>query len=152
MNLQISQAYSGPNITVSIEFFPLNGGLTFTVKEVDLKQDGDIRGVFFHLTCAYTKVTGVTGLRVTDRDRGNNTVINLGDGATMQGNGGKHIFDVGVEIAGTSGTGKYDDIRETTFTVMGITYSDIDLQHAPLAAWWLALRYVGEWIFFQLRT
>lgn len=81
MNLQISQAYSGPNITVSIEFFPVNGGLTFTVKEVDLKQDGDIRGGFFHLTCAYTKVTVVIGLRVTDRDRGNNTVINLGDGA-----------------------------------------------------------------------
>lgn len=77
------------------------------------------------MTCSYTKVTGVTGLRVTDWDSGNNTVINLGDGATMQGGGNGHIFDVGVEI-GTSGIGKNDDIRETSFTVMGITYSDID--------------------------
>lgn len=73
-----------------------------------------------------TQVKNVTGTHVYGLKTGNNIIVNLGSGATMQGDEstGKHKLDVGVKI-GTSGIGKGDDIRETTFIVAGITYADV---------------------------
>ena len=51
-------------------------------------------------------------------------MVNLGPGANMQGDGGKHKYDIDVQI-GTEAIGK-DDIGETTFIVKGITFAQID--------------------------
>ena len=71
----------------------------------------------------YRKVPGVDGADVADRQLSDNTVYNLGDGATMSGNGKKDRFDISIEI-GTAGVGS-DFIRTTAFIVKGIALSDV---------------------------
>ena len=122
----ISKSFSGPNIGVEILVEPLDdGGVMFKVTEADAILRGDLRGVFFHLTVDPSKVTAIVGKDVTSFQKGPaNSVVSLGNGANMQGNGGKHKYDIGVQI-GTQGIGK-DDIGETSFIVKGITLDDID--------------------------
>ena len=129
----ISKSFSGPNILVQITVKPAVGeeGVMINVKVTDTKLIGDIRGVFFHLgpgvdlDATPEKVT-IVGKNVTSSQVGPaDSVVDLGNGATMSGDGGKHKYDVGVAI-GTQGIGKGDDYRETTFIVKGITFANID--------------------------
>lgn len=127
----IFNSISGPNIKVSITYsqVDLDGGGTnvaFTIKVVGANLVGDIRGVFFHVRDWRTQVKNVTGTHVYGLKTGNNIIVNLGSGATMQGDEstGKHKLDVGVKI-GTSGIGKGDDVRETKIIVGNISYADV---------------------------
>ena len=123
----ISQSFDGgENIRVDILLAPTdNGGVVFKVTEADANLRGDLRGVFFHLTVAPSKVTTIEGKHVTSFQKGPaNSVTNLGNGVNMQGDGGKHKYDIGVQI-GTEGIAK-DDIGVTTFIVKGITFAEID--------------------------
>ena len=121
---EVSDSFDGSNIAVSFNLVQVAGGVSVTVTEVDSRLIGDIGGVFFHLK-DYTKVTTVTGAKVTGVQLGNNSVYNLGSGINMSGGGTTRTYDIGVLI-GTSGIGSGDDIQTTTFIVMGITLADID--------------------------
>ncbi|KAI2493810.1 Cna protein B-type domain [Fragilaria crotonensis] len=123
----ISKSFSGPNIGVEILVAPADGGgVLFKVREADANLLGDLRGVFFHVK-DLSKKASVVGNHVNSYTWGpSNSIVDLGNGANMQGDGGKHKYDVGVEI-GNSGIGK-DDIGETTFTIKGgnFGFADID--------------------------
>lgn len=89
-----------------------DGSLRFDlVNEGD--QVADLRGLFFDVNDAsLLKSLSVTGSDVTKTAAGDNSVVNLGSGVTMQG---VDSFDFGVAF-GTSGIGK-DDIHATSFTL-----------------------------------
>ncbi|PVE23397.1 hypothetical protein DC522_16180 [Microvirga sp. KLBC 81] len=104
----------------------LEGTLTFKVKVMDVIAGAtdaldiaDLRGLFFHVSDE-TLLSGlsVTGLDVTTSLVDANKVMEVEKDVTMSGEVGKSVgpFDVGIEF-GTSGMGKGDDIRETTFTL-----------------------------------
>ncbi|MFC7539671.1 Ig-like domain-containing protein [Siccirubricoccus deserti] len=93
-------------------------------------QTADLRGLFFHLNnfAAFTGLT-VTGdpAVVTDRQIANNGVIDLGNGANMQGEASP--FDIGVEF-GRQGIGQGDDIKTATFILSAdqtLSLNDIEL-------------------------
>lgn len=96
------------------------GALLFNVSVLDTASlTADLRGLFFRLADA-TKLVGLkatsTDGTVTDFQAIDNKVIDLGDGANMNGAVTKtNAFDVGVEF-GTQGIGK-DDIQDSAFTL-----------------------------------
>ncbi len=95
-----------------------DGTVTFTVTQ-QAGYVGDLRGLFFDLgdESLLSGTLSVLGSDVTDRQFGNDSVTNLGDGANMSGLVGDYGgYDVGVEF-GSSGLRGTDDIRVTTFTL-----------------------------------
>ena len=97
-----------------------DGTVTFSITQIDTAGAalGDLRGLFFDLAdeSLLGSLTSTATSGLTEMQQGNDSVVNLGDGATMAGlvgdNGG---YDVGIEI-GTSGLSK-DDIRSFSFTL-----------------------------------
>lgn len=103
------------------------GGLNFTVNVINTsKLSADLRGLFFNFN-SDSKLSGlaVTGGHVTGFNT--NNVIDLGNGANMQG--AASPFDVGIQF-GTAGKAN-DNISSTTFTLSGggksLTLDDIAL-------------------------
>ena len=76
----------------------------------------DLRGIFMHISdeTLLSNITA-TGADVTDQQYSANNVINLGNGANLNGDG-TQSFDLGVEI-GSSGIGGGDDFQTTMFTL-----------------------------------
>jgi VCBS repeat-containing protein len=99
-----------------------DGSVSFKVTQL-AGYVGDLRGLFFDLADE-TLVGSLTaaGTGLTDLLQGNDTVIDLGGGANMQGlstsDGGG--YDVGVEI-GSSGIKSNDDFRWFEFTLDSAT-------------------------------
>ena len=100
-------------ITLDDEFTP--GRIQVTVESIEPLVD--IRGIFFHVTDE-SLLSGMTvaGNDATDSQFVANSVINLGQGANLNGNPSinQGPFDGGVEI-GQPGIGQGDDIGSTTF-------------------------------------
>jgi VCBS repeat-containing protein len=102
-----------------------NGTLTFSVTQQG-GIIGDLRGLFFDLKDESLIGSLTTNQLGADFRQGNDTVKDLGDGATMEGLLGSTAksklagaegngYDAGIEI-GTSGIGK-DDIQSYSFTL-----------------------------------
>ena len=115
----IGQAFGGSfalDVTISIK--EIANGMEFTVTESDTDSDGDLRGLFFDVSNTFPLgvISTISGADVNTLSTqvSENNVINLGNGANMQGNGNKQ-YDVGVEIGGPGVGG--DDIRTTKITV-----------------------------------
>lgn len=111
----------GPGVEVHV--VEDNGSLRFTVSLLgDGGLTGDLRGFFFQLS----DESLLKGLTLTDdsgavtefRARAN-SVIDLGQGANMQGAAG--AFDVGVEI-GTAGAGR-DDYHSASFVLSNANHA-----------------------------
>lgn len=106
---------TGPAVPVTVLVGDYSGGgviITATVTGIPI---GDLRGLFFDISgplpsCA--NVVGGTGCQV-----GADSVVDLGNGATMQGLG--HMFDLGIAI-GTPGIGD-DDIQSVTVRIEDTT-------------------------------
>jgi uncharacterized protein YegL len=121
----------GPGVSITVTDIA-GGDLEFTVAVgSDGGQTADLRGLFFHLRnfSSFTNLT-VTGdpAVVTDRQFGNNGVIDLGNGANMRGEASP--FDIGVEF-GTAGIGTGDDVKTATFILSAdqdLSLNDIELQ------------------------
>jgi len=147
-------------LTTTVEF----DGAVWTINAVEAgtgiefsiipgkNNTGDIRGLFLDLAADIN--TGgilqsdsqlafewygegqVTGTDVTEVQWGEDLVVNLGQGANMNGDEpgnippagypGPNIFDLGIKF-GTQGQGQ-DYINETTFFVSGITLADLAKQ------------------------
>lgn len=120
----------GPGVGVTVE--DVAGGdlkFTVTVGSADGKT-ADLRGLFFHLN-DFASFTGLTVIGdpavVTDRQFGQNSVIDLGNGANMQGQSAP--FDIGVEF-GRQGIGQGDDVKTATFILsadQSLSLNDIEL-------------------------
>lgn len=105
----------GPGIEVHVE--EVDGDLRFTVTVLgEGGLTGDLRGIFFQLAdpalLAGLTLTSADG-SVTEFQAMQDGVINLGQGANMQG--AASPYDIGVEI-GTAGIGR-DDWQQTTFVL-----------------------------------
>jgi hypothetical protein len=89
-----------------------NGALKFTLANTGT-QVADLRGLFFDVSDS-SKIASLsaTGSAVTGQAKGDEAVVNLGNGVNMAGVG---TFDFGIAF-GSSGIGK-DDIRQTEFTL-----------------------------------
>jgi hypothetical protein len=116
-------------VTVRMSEQP-NGSVLFNV-DVDSSKGaiGDLRGLFFDVRDpSLLSHLSVSGSQVTDQQFGDEKVIDLGNGANMQGNP-RGKFDVGIEF-GTEGIGK-DDIHSTSFVLTsstgGLTLDDLAL-------------------------
>lgn len=135
-----------PECVRSITFtIPGNPGVQVTATESDGKINfvvdvlntslitGDLRGLFFNVVDD-GKLTGLTaaGPKVTELDTGD--VIDLGNGANMQG--AALPFDVGVEF-GTSGIGKGDDLSGPQSFTLSNTANNLtldDIAHVQFGA------------------
>jgi hypothetical protein len=122
-----SQAYPGSTpIAVSALVENLAIGVQITVTVSDANVIGDLRGVFFHVN-GFTlgSSSQITGSDVTGALVSANNVKDLGNGANMNGDGNRHIYDVGVAI-GTSGIGA-NDIQNTVIYVAwnGLTTANL---------------------------
>ena len=115
----------------------------------DYQLAGDIRGLFLDLASNITSSGSddeapfnwfggnlVTGTDVTEVQWGEDSVIDLGNGANMNGEEpsnhppegySNNIFDLGIEI-GTSGAGQGDKFTSTEFEVQGITLAELEDQ------------------------
>lgn len=103
-------------------------GLKFTLALLE-GTVADIRGFFFS-TAENTDLNSLaaSGANVTDARFKENGVVNLGNGANLNGKAGRDGgFDAGIEL-GTPGIGG-DDIQGTSFTVAGLTFDDIEGQN-----------------------
>lgn len=100
-----------------------DGDLLFKLTVVGTKV-GDLRGLFFDIANS-TLLSNlmIEGHDVTDTRLAASAVLDLGNGANLNGSGA--AFDVGVEF-GTQGIGK-DDIRTTSFVLSTKDGSDLTL-------------------------
>jgi VCBS repeat-containing protein len=143
MTFLINDSATGGNVPVVQITITENGDgtLTFLVTQIDNAGSylGDLRGLFFDI--ADESLISTLSLvnkdaAITDFKTGNDTVVDLGDGANMQGLvGDDKGYDIGVEF-GTSGIGK-DDIRSVTFTLDSSTK---DLTLAMFSNVWFGAR------------
>lgn len=93
-----------------------NGQLKFVLDNTG-SQVADLRGLFFDLKDSATiSSLSATGSSITAQAKGDEAVVNLGNGVTMAGAG---TFDFGVAF-GTAGIGK-DDIHHAEFTLASTT-------------------------------
>lgn len=119
--------FTGPNnLEAQVTVIEVDGNLVFTVEVFTNGGDiGDIRGLFFDVSDE-SLLNGLTasGYDVTDQRFEANNVVNLGNGANVNGDVVLNLgaFDAGTEL-GTQGIGR-DDIRATTFQ---ISHSSQDL-------------------------
>ena len=108
--------FGSDDIAVKITIEDIGDDLKFTVDVLAPQPTdniADLRGVFFDITNdALLPGLSASGADVTDSQFSANNVINLGNGANLNGDGNKN-FDIGVEI-GTQGIGG-DDIQSTMF-------------------------------------
>lgn len=122
MTFQVNDEGTGPSVVVTITE-NADGSLSFDVQVVG-DYTGDLRGLFMDL--ADESLIG--SLSVTDASEGlteiqfgDDTIVNLGNGATMSGQLGgtggtdSEGYDVGIEV-GTSGIGA-DDYQTFSFTL-----------------------------------
>ncbi|NQV70647.1 MAG: hypothetical protein HQ498_11535 [Pseudohongiella sp.] len=92
-----------------------DGGLDFQVNQEE-GIIGDLRGLFFDVADENILNTLIVNANSKDIRIGNDSISNLGGGATMSGLlGSDKGYDVGIEI-GSSGIGK-DDIRSYAFSL-----------------------------------
>lgn len=146
MTFQINDAGGkAPAVWVTISE-NADGTLRFDLK-VDGSYTGDLRGLFFDLAdeslINSLQVAPVTA-GFTELQVGNDTVKDLGGGATMNGMLGSTDtagFDVGIEI-GTSGIGK-DDYQTFSF-VLDSTARDLTLADMANVDFGVRLTSVGE--------
>lgn len=114
-----------PGALVTVTETP-EGTLTFKVKVTDViggttdaPAIADLRGLFFEVSDeTLLSSLSVTGSDVTTYLADADKVMKVGNGVNMNGLVGNSVgpFDVGIEF-GSPGTGKGDDIRETSFTL-----------------------------------
>ncbi len=121
-----------------------DGTLTFDVAVTE--GIADLRGLFFDLTDeSLTSGLIATGSDVTDQQFAADAVLDLGDGANMNGSDAEGnptpAFDGGVEI-GTSGASP-DDIQSTSFTLSHTT-EDLTLDDIDIARIGIRLTSVGD--------
>lgn len=104
------------SVTVSIDDAASPGDLVITLSVAPGYQ-ADLRGFFAHIADE-TLLAGlsVAGAAVTDSAFSANAVIDLGQGANVQGGGTPCPCDLGVEIGGP-GIGQGDDFQVVTFTL-----------------------------------
>ncbi len=116
----------GPGVMVTVA--DIGNDLQFTVNVGNAGgQTADLRGLFFNVDEALRSVSDlnvVLGTNATDRQVAKDAVIDLGDGANMQG--AANAFDVGVEF-GVQGIGKGDDIKSGTFTLTSKSGANLGL-------------------------
>lgn len=120
ISFTIPGASGSPGVKLYIE--EQNGALFFDVEVLDTTTaTADLRGLFFRLIDASdSKLAGLkvswSDGTVTDFQAKDDTVIDLGNGANMNGAVTKtNAFDVGVEF-GTQGIGT-DDVQDASFTL-----------------------------------
>ncbi len=138
--------FTGPDdLEAQVTIIEVDGNLVFTVEVFTNGGDiGDIRGLFFDVSDE-SLLDGLTasGYDVTDQRFEADSVVNLGNGANVNGDVVLNLgaFDAGTEL-GTQGIGR-DDIRATTFQ---ISHSSQDLSLDLLMSQDFALRLtsVGE--------
>lgn len=130
----------GPGIEVHVE--EVDGDLRFTVSV--LGEGGltaDLRGLFFQVADE-SLLGGLTlsqdGAGVTEFRAKEDGVIDLGQGANMQGAAG--AFDIGVEI-GSAGMGR-DDIQSVSFVLSHAT-ADLSLSLIALQEFGVRMTSVG---------
>jgi hypothetical protein len=110
-------------VTLTIDDGSDPGNLVITLEVTSGGTIGDLRGFFAQVSdVSLLSGLSVIGPEVTDSQFSENGVINLGQGANLQGGGLPCPCDLGVEI-GTPGVGR-DDYRTVTFT---LTHSTEDL-------------------------
>lgn len=112
--------FTGANAKVSISLDDKaagDGKIQFTVKMASTTTIGDIRGLFFNISDD-SLLSGLkaTGDHVTTTAYGAGKISSVGN-ANLNGDGGNHVFDFGVEIGANGLKGGKDDIQTTTFTL-----------------------------------
>jgi Bacterial Ig domain len=124
----IPSTSAGPATQVYVE--ELSGNLVFTVDLLDTAAlTGDLRGLFFHMTEAALAGLSVVNAdaAVTETRIARNSVIDLGNGANLQG-AVKSGFDVGIEFGEAGiGIGKLDVNGPVSFTLDGTQNLTLDL-------------------------
>lgn len=157
------------SLSTTIEYGGISWIITATEKEgvgvvFDITPStdtaGDIRGFFLDLDTfdtgsslqSDTDPSGgfswsegtITGADITETQWGEDLVIDLGNGANMNGGAsntapdgyeGPDIFDLGIEF----GNQGQEFINSTNFTVTGMTLADLEDQH-----FWLRLQSTGD--------
>lgn len=114
----IPGASGSPGVQVHVE--EIDGKLAFSLDLLETSTStADLRGLFFRVADA-TKPAGLTVVAssgtVTELQALDNPVIDLGNGANMNGAVSKtDAFDVGLEF-GSAGIGRGDDIESAGFT------------------------------------
>ncbi|WAL62324.1 PEP-CTERM sorting domain-containing protein [Thermocoleostomius sinensis] len=122
--------FTGANAKVSITLDDKaagEGNIQFTVKmAADATTIGDIRGLFFNISDD-SLLSGLraTGSHVTTTAYGAGKISSVGK-ANLNGDGGNHLFDFGIEIGENGLKGGKDDIQTTTF-VLSHTSRALDL-------------------------
>lgn len=115
----IPGASGSPGVQVRVE--EVAGSLAFSLDLLETSTStADLRGLFFRVTDA-RKLVGLgvatSDGTVTELQALDNRVIDLGNGANMNGVVSKtDAFDVGVEF-GSAGIGRGDDIKSASFTL-----------------------------------
>jgi len=118
MNFLINDSTSANSPVVRISITQnSNGTLSFSVTQL-AGYVGDLRGLFFDVADA--SLVGsltVVGIGTTDFQQSNNSIVDMGGGANLNGLLGQGLgYDVGIEI-GTSGIRTDDDFRTYAFTL-----------------------------------
>jgi hypothetical protein len=140
----IPGASGAPGVRVYIE--ERNGALFFQVEVLDTSAaTADLRGLFFRVVDA----AKLAGLQVTESDGTvtdfqaiDNRVIDLGNGANMNGTVSRtSAFDVGVEF-GTAGMAA-DDIQDASFTLSN-TANNLTLDDVAQTLFGVRLTSVGD--------
>jgi hypothetical protein len=104
-----------------------DGKIQFTVKmPTGATTIGDIRGLFFNISDD-SLLSGLraTGSHVTTTASGAGKISSVGN-VNLNGDGGNHVFDFGIEIGENGLKGGKDDIQTTTF-VLSHTSRTLDL-------------------------
>jgi hypothetical protein len=94
-------------------------GVRVFVDVIDEWRIGDLRALFFSVGSECKPLGNtmkITGEHVTDYKIDPGKVQKISDDCNMNGDGGIHVYDVGVEF-GTQGMAK-DDIQKTKFDVV----------------------------------
>lgn len=119
------------------------GKVQFTVQMAkDSPTIGDIRGFFFNISDdSLLSGLNIEGSHVTSTAFQAGSISKVGS-ANLNGDGGRHSFDIGVEIGENGLKGGTDDIQTTTFTLSHATRS-LDLSFFTQQAFGVRLTSVG---------
>lgn len=103
---------------------------------------GDIRGLFFNISNdSLLSGLKIEGTNVTTTAFGAGSISKVGN-ANLNGDGGNHSFDIGVEIGENGLKGGKDDIQTTTFTLSHATQA-LDLSFFAQQEFGVRLTSVG---------
>lgn len=135
--------------TVTVTEIELDDGsvaLSFTIEVIgDEYNSGDIRALFFNLQPFITDGSLViTGTDVSQTQFDEQSISDLGHGASIKGSVLKNFgpFDVGVEF-GSSGAG-VDNIQSTNFILTSADGSDLHLEDVALQNFGLRVTGIGD--------